>query len=54
MFKWIVYHLYELHIFVVGWCLSTALYCLLAGDYLLAAVNAGLAVLNAKMAEAKK
>lgn len=54
MFKWITYHLYELHIFTAGWCLSTAVYCLLAEDYLFAAVNAGFVFLNAKMAEARK
>ncbi len=54
MFTWIRYHLYELNIFVVGWCSATVLSCLLTESYALAALNAVLVYANIKMAQSNK
>lgn len=54
MFNWIRYHLYELNIFVVGWCSFATLDCLMKEQYLLTAVNVGLVFLNIKMAQENK
>ena len=50
MIEWFKRNVYEINFFISGWCALAALDSFGRGDYVWAAVNAGLSYLNIKLA----
>jgi len=49
--NWFKYHQREISFFIAGWCALACLDNLAKGDYVWAAINGALVVLNIKLAD---